>query len=209
MFRSLTLHHYWRSSSSWRVRWALELKGLKPQFVHVSLLDGSSETPEHLARHPLGYVPVLTVDGRTLVESMAILEFLDEIIPSPALFPGDAYDRQHVRSLCEVINSGTQPLHNPNVTESVSDDTGIRKEWNQRWIRRGLAAFEKIAWPRAGRFAFGNQLTAADVFLGPQCYAAERFEVNVAKEFPLIARWSEAAALTHEAKASHPESYKP
>lgn len=208
MFRELTLYHYWRSSSSWRVRWALELKGLKTKHIAVDLLDGSNESREHLSRNPLGYVPVLSVDGRNLFESMSILEWLDEVISTPALFTGDVYDRQHLRSLCELINASTQPLQNPNVTEMVSGDLEQRKEWNQHWIRRGLHAFQTTAAPRSGLHVFGNQITAADLFLVPQCYAAERFEVNL-DEFPLVKKWNIAALATPEARATHPDRFKP
>src|SRR4051794_36445226 len=99
----LTLYHYWRSSSSWRVRWALELKGLKPKMVPVNLLSDEPDSPEHLARHPLGYVPVLSTPRGNLIESVAILEWLEENYPQPSLLPGDSYDRAHIRALVEVI----------------------------------------------------------------------------------------------------------
>jgi maleylacetoacetate isomerase len=206
----LTLYHYWRSSSSWRVRFALELKKLKPTLVAISLLDGQSESAEHRARNPLGYVPVLHKAGRPyMIESMAIIEWLDETYPSPRLFPGDSFDRQHVRALCEIINSSTQPFQNPNVTERHSSDKHEQIAWAQFFIRRGLEAFETLATPRAGRFAFGDAVTAADLFLVPQCYAAERFHIDVDREFPRVAAWNRAAAATPECQASHPDRYKP
>ncbi|MBI3544841.1 MAG: maleylacetoacetate isomerase [Deltaproteobacteria bacterium] len=204
-----TLYHWWRSSSSWRVRWALELKGVKADLVLVNLMTGENEQPAHLARNPMGYVPVLALDGRNMIESMAILEYLDETHPSPRLIPGDAYDRQHVRALSELINAGTQPIHNVDVFEHHSADPEEQKRWNAHFIRRGLKAFEKLASPRAGAFAFGNQVTAADLCLVPQCFAAARFGVDVAAEFPLVARWNAASLATPECQASHPDRYKP
>ncbi len=206
--QNLTLYHYWRSSSSWRVRWALELKGLKAAYVHVDLLNGESESTEHLARNPLGYVPVLDVGGRNLIESVAIIEWLEENSPSPQLYPGDSWQRAHIRSLIEVINADTQPVQNLNVLDHYSQDPAKRKEWNQHFIRRGLEAFQALAAPHAGLFSVGNLPTAADVFLVPQCYNALRFDVDL-KEFPLIARVNEWALQTPEALASHPDRYKP
>lgn len=209
MLNEVTLYHYWRSSASWRARWALAFKGIKPKLVAVNLLEGETESAAHLARNPMGYVPVLAVAGRHMVESTAILEFLEEQIPAPQLLPGDAFDRQHVRALCEIVNAGTQPLHNLNVNEFLSDDLEVRKRWNQHWIRKGLGAFQTLAAPRAGKFVFGDRVTAADLFLVPQCYAAARFEVDVAREFPLLARWNAAGLETRECQESHPERFKP
>src|SRR5262249_10154988 len=108
--KDVTLYHYWRSSSPWRVRWALGLKGVKAQLVAINLLTDENESAAHRARNPMGYVPVLSVGTRHLIESMAIIEWLDETRPEPRLLPGDTFDRAHVRALCELINAGTQPL---------------------------------------------------------------------------------------------------
>lgn len=208
MPKNLTLYHYWRSTSSWRVRWALELKGLKPAFVHVDLVNGESESPQHLARHPLGYVPVLDVDGRKLLESVAIIEWLEENIPGPQLYAGDSFTRAHIRMLVELINADTQPIQNPTVTEKHSSDAALKKEWNQYFISRGLAAFEKLVASRAGRHCVGDQITAADLFLIPQCYNAVRFDVDLA-QFPVVQRLNAAALSTPQAIASHPDRFKP
>src|SRR5258707_740787 len=117
-----TLYHYWRSSSSWRVRWALELKGQTPKVVHVNLLDGENDSEAHLKRSPLGYVPVLESEGKMICESVAIIEFLEEKNPKPQLYPGDAFQKAHIRALIEIINADTQPVQNLTVTEKLSDD---------------------------------------------------------------------------------------
>jgi maleylacetoacetate isomerase len=205
---NLTLYHYWRSSSSWRVRWALELKGLKPNFVNIDLLTDESEREPHISRHPLGYVPVLYVDGRNLIETVAIMEWLEENYPSPQLFPGDSWKRAHVRALVEVISSDTQPIQNPSVLDYYSQDAAKRKDWAQYFIRRGLVAFQTLATPSAGRHAAGDTVTAADLFLVPQCYNALRFGLDLA-DFPLIKRIYEAGLATPEGQASHPDSFKP
>jgi maleylacetoacetate isomerase len=206
--QQLTLYHYWRSSSSWRVRWALALKGLKPSFVSVDLLSGESEREPHLSRNPLGYVPVLNVDGRYLIESVAILEWLEENIPSPQLYPGDSWKRAHIRALVEVINSDTQPMQNPTVLDNYSQDVAQRKAWAQHFIRRGFSAFQILAAPSAGRHAVGDSVTAADLYLVPQCYNALRFDLDLA-EFPLIKRLYEEGLVTPECQAAHPDRFKP
>ncbi|MEW6056810.1 MAG: maleylacetoacetate isomerase [Bdellovibrionota bacterium] len=205
--KELVLYHYWRSSSSWRVRWALECKKLKPQFVHVDLLSGEVDREPHLSRNPMGQVPVLKVDGRHLVESVAIVEWLEEVVPEPLLYKGDAFSRAHIRALCELINAGTQPIQNLNVMDRYSEDPGKRKEWSQFFIRRGLNAFQRLATTRAGTFSVGDSITAADLFLVPQCYNALRFEIDLS-EFPLIRRIYENASATTEAKLSAPDNYK-
>src|SRR5437899_2175350 len=113
----ITLYHYWRSSSSWRVRWALNFKDVEHKLVQVNLLDGESESPAYLKRNPLGYVPVLETQGRNLVESVAIIEWLEEKFPERPLYPVTPLDRAHVRSLVEIINAGIQPLQNLTVID--------------------------------------------------------------------------------------------
>lgn len=203
-----TLYHYWRSSSSWRVRWALELKGLKAKMVAVNLLDGESEREPHLSRHPLGYVPVLNVDGRNLIESAAIIEWLEENHPSPQLYPGDSFSRAHIRALVELINADTQPIQNLNVVDHHTSNADEKKRWQQHFIRRGLAAFQQLAKARAGRFSVGDRVTAADLYLIPQCYNALRFDVSLS-EFPLIERIYNEAMLTPACQATAPERYQP
>jgi glutathione S-transferase len=107
----LTLYHFWRSSASWRVRWALAIKGLPFESVPVDLLAGEQKSEEHRARNPIGHVPALGFeDGRILAESVAILEYLDDLVPEPALYPRDPWKRARVRQLVETINAGVQPL---------------------------------------------------------------------------------------------------
>lgn len=207
------LYHYWRSSSSWRVRWALAHKSLHCEYLPVNLLSDDPDSPEHLARNPMGYVPALEIiDGGTtycLTESMAIIEWLEEKFPRSPLFPGDAFQRARIRQLCETINSGTQPLQNLNVLQHFSSDPEEQKKWAQYWIRKGLHAYEQLARGGAGRFSVGDTLTAADLFLIPQLYNARRQDVMAEAEFPLLAKVMENALQTPSAKASEPERFKP
>src|SRR5437773_93893 len=114
------LYHFWLSSSSWRVRWALAFKGVPFRSVMIDLRAGEQHRPEHRARNPLGYVPTLEIDGRTLGESVAILEYLEERFPDPPLYPRDPWLRARVRQVVELVNSGVQPLQNLLVLQRVS-----------------------------------------------------------------------------------------
>lgn len=205
----LTLYHYWRSSASYRVRIVLNYKKLHPKMVHISILDGSNETPEHLSRHPMGYVPVLDVQGKSLMESVAIIEWLEEMIPSPALFPTDSYKRARARALVELINAGTQPLQNLNVFEYHSSDPEKQKQWAGHFARRGLQAYEAVAKITAKKFSLGDEFSVADVFLVPQCYSAMRFGVDVEKEFPLVWKIYQNCLGFDFVERAHPDHFKP
>jgi len=141
----LRLYHYWRSTSSWRVRWALAHKGIPCEYVAVNLLDDETDRPEHRARNPMGYVPVLDADGRLLTESVAMLEWIEELWPAPGLLPRDPWLKARTRALVEIINAGTQPVQNLSVLERLSDDPAARKAWAQHWIRLGLDSFDTLA----------------------------------------------------------------
>jgi maleylacetoacetate isomerase len=205
----LRLYHYWRSSSSWRVRWALARKGISAEMIAVNLLEGASESPEHLKRNPMGYVPALeTPGGKFIGESVAIIEWLEETHPAHPLLPRDLFLRARTRQLVEIVNSGTQPLQNLGVTEMVSEDGEKKKAWNQHWIRKGLDAYEILVKETAGKFAIGDEPTMADLFLIPQCYNASRNEIDLT-EFPTIERINRAGLALESCQAAHPERYKP
>jgi maleylacetoacetate isomerase len=204
----MKLYHYWRSSSSWRVRWALELKKLKCEYVAVNLLSDEPEQPVYLARNPMGYVPALEVGGRYLSESAAIIEWLDETHPTPALLPRDPFERAHLRQLYELINSGVQPLHNLTTSLKHSSDPQEQKTWNAYWIERGLKAYETLVRESAGKFSFGDTVTMPDLFLIPLCYTAQRNEVDLTP-YPTISRINANALATEECKRSAPEMFKP
>jgi maleylacetoacetate isomerase len=214
------LYHYWRSSSSWRVRIALHYKNLPHEEVPVSLLNDEANSPAHLARHPSGFVPVLellnsTQPSRFLTESLGMIRYLDEKHPETTLGLNDrhfdAFDRARIFALSEIVNAGTQPLQNIPVMEYVSPDPAVQKKWNQHWIENGLRIFEQslAAWsPNATQFCYGNQLTVADLCLVPQCYNAERFGVDIS-QFPMInALYANLSRLPSIA-ATHPDRFKP
>lgn len=211
MTTTLTLRTYWRSSSSHRVRLALGFKGLTYEPVFVNLLEGEQKSAANLEKNPIGHVPTLLVDGVPYVESVAIMELLEELYPEPALLPKRADDRARVRSLVEIVNAGIQPLQNLVVLEKVGDDKEKRKEWLQYFIGRGLAAFEKLLERFEkeagvhGPYAFGSTFTLADCCLLPQIHAARRHGVDLSK-LTRITRAEEAAHALPFVKAASPEA---
>lgn len=207
-----TLYHYWRSSSSWRVRLALEHKDLHVNYVPVDLLNGESESSEHLKRNPLGYVPALEIKNgteiHTLIESMAIIEFLDEINPERKLIYGNSFQKAQIRALCEIINADTQPIQNVPVFEYYSNDPQKRKEWIQHFVGRGLDAFEKQLKDLSGKYCVGDEVSAADFLLVPQCYNAIRYEMDLRK-YPKIFKIHENLNTLDVVKQTHPDKFKP
>ncbi len=206
------LFHYWRSSSSWRVRLALDWKTLPYEPVAVNLLNGESESPEHLKRSPAGFVPVLEIPGETspyLCESLAIIEYLESVHPDRrSLIPGTPIEQARIRALAEIINAGTQPVQNIPVLERHSSDPAEQKAWAREFIARGLAVYEKTCVATAGRFSVGDRFTLADVCLIPQIYNAERYQVDLAA-FPTILRVHGECTKLVEFQSSHPDRFAP
>lgn len=209
----LKLYHYWRSSSSWRVRWALAHKGIEPEYVAINLLGDDAESPEHKARSPLGVVPVLEIPNPSgepthLTESLAIIEWLEEMQPRPALLPRDPMLRARVRQLAEIINSGIQPLQNLGPQYMVSDDPEKRKAWCRHWITQGLDAYESVVRKTAGRFSVGDNVTVADLCLVPQCYSARRYDIDLGR-WPTLARIEAEGLKVDACRQTAPEQFQP
>jgi maleylpyruvate isomerase len=204
------LYSYWRSSSSWRVRIGLALKGIPYAYEPVDLLAGRQFEDAHRARSPASQVPVLEVEegGRTrrLVQSMAILEWLDERFPDPPILPADLDGRARVRALAEHVNSGTQPYQNAIVLKTLKEKLpGWEKEWAKLWVGRGIEALERaLSDGGAGRFCHGDAPGLADCYLVPQVYSARRFGVDLAP-FPTVRRIDEACAALAPFQAAHPD----
>lgn len=206
------LYHYWRSSCSWRVRMALALKGVSCEFVAVDLLTDAQSSPEHLARNPSGSVPCLelTESGSTrfLHQSVAIIEFLEETIPTPALLPQDPWQRAKVRELVQIIGADTQPVQNLRVMKHHSPDQTERAHWAKYWIEIGLTAYETACKSVAGTFSFGDTVTMADIFLVPQVYNAGRFGVDLAN-FPTLKRVHDTVTRQAFCQESAPDRFQP
>jgi maleylpyruvate isomerase len=180
----VALYSYWRSSSAWRVRIGLHLKGVPFEYRDVDLRAGAQFEQPHRGRNPLGQVPVLEVeDGgavRHLAQSMAILEFLEERFPSPPLLPSDPYGRARVRMIAEMVNSGIQPYQNQAPQKWLhAKQPGLEKEWVQHWLTSGMAALERAVAEGAGRFSHGDRVSLADAYVVPQLYGARRFDIDL------------------------------
>ena len=204
----LALRGYWRSSSSWRVRIALNWKGLEYENIPVHLVadGGHQHSDEHRALNPMREVPVLLVDGEPLAQSVAILEFLEETHPEPALLPQDPIARARARQLTEVINSGIQPIQNLRVMQRLG---GIDSK--SPGSRPGHAAGSTKAFKRskpvqehAGQYCVGDAVSFADLCLVPQIYNARRFSVDL-DPFPTIMGIEERLAALPAFKAAHPD----
>ncbi len=155
-------------------------------------------------KNPIGHVPTLTIDGTPYVESVAIMELLEELYPDPPLLPKSPQDRARVRALVETINAGIQPLQNLVVLAKIGDDQEKRSEWLKFFIGRGLAAFEAQA-SADGPFSFGKTFSIADACLVPQLYAARRYNVDLTA-FPKLVRADAAATELPFVAAAKPEA---
>jgi maleylpyruvate isomerase len=210
--KNLRLHSYWRSSASWRVRIALHWKGLPFDYAAVHLLkDGGQQfTDAYRALNPMARVPTLEwteADGqaRHLSESMAILEYLEERVPSPALLPTDAYARARVRMQAEMVNAGMQPLQNTSVTLRIKNELKAdEKAWAAHWNMHGLQSLEAAVQATAGRYCVGDAVSFADVLLVPQLYGARRFGVDL-KPYPTLLRIEAACNELPAFQAAQPD----
>lgn len=185
----MKLHGYFRSAASWRVRIALNLKGISAALVPHHLRRGEQRMPEYLAINPQGFVPALELDdGNVLTQSLAIIEWLEETHPQPALLPGSAMERARVRAFALVLAADTHPLQNLMVLNALRDlghDERTVTDWAAQTNARGLAACEMLAGRMPGPFCFGSAPTLADICLVPQLGNARRFGVDVTR-FPIL-----------------------
>ncbi|MCE8043648.1 maleylacetoacetate isomerase [Halomonas daqingensis] len=204
-----TLYGYFRSSAAYRVRIALNLKGLAYEQVAVNLVKGEQRAEENLARNPQGLVPVLeTDDGTRLTQSLAICEYLEERHPEPALLPADPAGRARVRSLAQLVACEIHPLNNLKVLKylvhELKLDEAAKLAWYRHWIAEGFTALEaRLAGEAAtGAFCHGDSPSLADVCLVPQVFNAERFECDLSA-YPTIRRIAERCrAMEAFAKAA-------
>lgn len=181
----MKLYGYFRSSASFRVRIALGWKGLAYEAVPVHLVRGGGEqfAESFRALNPASLIPVLEDDGRVLTQSLAILEYLEETHPEPALLPRQAYARAQVRALALSIACEIHPLNNLRVLKYLSGELGVSEEqknaWYRHWVESGLAQVEAMLAPVAGRHAFGDAVSFADVLIVPQVFNAQRFNCRL------------------------------
>ena len=207
----MKLWSYWRSSSAYRVRIALGLKGLSFDYIAVHLLQGGGQQhlPAFAAINPQQQVPALQVeDGDetvVLVQSMAIIEYLNERFPEPPLLPSKPRERAHVRALAELINSGIQPFQNSSTLAELQNSGVAPGPWTQTFVSKGLTALEQLAQAQAGQFLFGDRVSLADVYLVPQLYSARRFGVPL-EGFPTLTRAETSAQALPAFRAAVPEA---
>jgi maleylacetoacetate isomerase/maleylpyruvate isomerase len=181
-----TLYTFFRSSTSYRLRIALSLKGLEWEQHYISLPKMQHREAAYLDVNPQGLVPALVDDGHVLAQSLAIIEYLDERYPEPPFLPKDIFEQAYVRRLSQIIGCDIHPLNNIRVLKwlkaNVPDDKDITDRWYAHWIAEGFAAFEAclLKEARHGTYCLGDQLTMADICLAPQVANARRFNCDLA-----------------------------
>ena len=214
----MKLHGFFRSGTSHRLRIALNLKGLDYDYVAVNL-----RTEEHLgeafrALNPQGLVPVLEHEGNAMIQSPAIIEWLEERFPEPALLPAEPQARARVRAMAALVGCDIHPINNRRILEYLRKDLGHDEAtvlaWCGHWIRAGFDALEALlaADPARGDFCFGNTPTLADVYLIPQVESARRFDVDLTPYPHIVAIDRACAALDafrRAAPAAQPDAPKP
>ena len=207
----LVLYGYWRSSSAYRVRIALNLKGLayEQRAVHLVREGGEQRRPAYRAINPLGLVPALQHGPLTLVQSVAICEYLEEAFPEPALLPGDPAGRARVRALVQTIACEVQPLNNLAVLSYLSGELGadeaVVQRWYGHWVGRAFSAVETwLSGDPKSRYCHGGKPTLADAFLVPQVYNAERFGCDLAA-YPRLTAVAERCRALDAFRAAAPE----
>lgn len=204
----LKLHSYFRSSAAYRCRIALNLKGLAHDtaFVHLIKDGGQHNAPAYRALNPQALVPTLEHDGKVITQSLAIIEYLDEIQPMPSLLPGDAPSRANIRAFALAIACDIHPVNNLRVLNYLKgplrQDQAAADAWYRHWIKDGLDACEKLLPATASRFAFGDQPTMADACLIPQMYNARRYKCDLSGVPRLVAIDAACLALPAFANAA-------
>jgi len=202
------LYDYFRSSASYRVRIALNLKGIDYEQRPINLANGQQKADDYRALNPQGLVPMLEIDGHRLTQSLSIIVYLDQMYHDPPLMPADPADGAHVRALALAVACDIHPLNNLRVLKYLRGPLGVseeaKDEWYRHWVAEGLAALEEVARPRAGAFLFGDSPTIADICLVPQLYNARRFSVPV-NDYPTLCRADETASAHAAFAAAHPD----
>ncbi|MEM7218467.1 MAG: maleylacetoacetate isomerase [Pseudomonadota bacterium] len=211
----MRLYTYWRSTAAYRVRIVLNLKAIAYETQAVNLLQDPADEPARVyrERNPQGLVPALEVDGRVITQSTAIVEFLEERWPQPALLPSDPWLRAKTRALCQLIACDVHPLNNLRVLRYLRGELGQQDAavdaWYHHWIHEGFAALEKELGALRGRHCIGDEITLCDAFLVPQLYNARRFDCDLTRYPTLVAlgdALAEQPAFLAAAPAQQPDA---
>lgn len=212
-----TLYTYWRSTAAFRVRIALNLKNIDyaSESVHLVREGGQQHQPEYRAINPQGLVPTLKIDGQSITQSLAIIEYLEERYPWPPLLPSRAADRARVRALASTIAADIHPLNNLRVLKYLKGELGVSDEakhkWYAHWIAMGFGALETMlaGHQDTGEYCHGDDPGLADVFLVAQMYNAHRFDCDVSP-YPTLNRIHAACvkldAFSRAAPAAQPDA---
>ena len=207
----MKLYGFSRSSAAFRVRVALNLKGLAYEDGFIHLRRGEQRGPEYLAVNPQGLVPALEADGHTLIQSMAIIEYLDETHPEPPLLPRDPAGRARVRALAEIVACDIHPINNLRVLRylhgPLGHDQSAIETWYNHWIATGFEAFERLlaADKRSGEFCHGDTPGLADIALVPQAVNSERYKLDLSP-YPTVARIYANCMRLEAFSAAHPNN---
>jgi maleylacetoacetate isomerase len=206
----MKLYGYFRSSAAFRVRIALNLKNLSVEHAFVHLRRGDQSRPDYRAVNPQGLVPALDIDGERVIQSLPIIEYLDERHPEPPLLPPDSPGRARVRALAAIVACDIHPLNNLRVlrylTRQLGQDQGAIETWYNHWIAEGFAALEAllVGDPRTGVFCHGDRPGLADVALVPQVVNSERYRLDLSP-YPTITRIFATCMTLDAFAAAHPD----
>lgn len=206
----MKLFGYWRSSATYRVRIALALKGLDYDYQAVNLLAGEQKSEAYLAKNPLGLVPALEDnDGTTAVQSLAIMEYLEETRPEPSILPGDGAARAQARAISAMIACEAQPFMNIGIQNYLKNehgfDDGAIKKWLNNSPHKTMAAVEAMVAQSGGKFCVGDEVSMADCCLVPQMFAASRFGIEIA-EFKRLHEINERCMALPAFEKAHPKN---
>jgi maleylacetoacetate isomerase len=208
----MQLYTFFRSSTSFRLRIALAYKGIAYDARFVSLPKAEHRAPEYLAKNPQGLVPALVDDtGRVFTQSMAMIEYLDDLHPEPPLMPRGAEEKWYVRAVSQIIGCEMHPLNNVRVLKYLKgyglDDAKVNGDWYPHWVAEGFRSLEAflVGESRSGKHCLGSQFTMADVCLIPQVFNAQRFNCNL-DPYPTVMRVFEAGAALPAVKKVEPST---
>ena len=205
----MELYSYFRSSASYRVRIALNFKNMEYSYKPVHLLNngGEQRTDNYTDINPIEQVPAIRDGSTTISQSMAIFEYLDQINPEPLLFSSDPAEAAQIRQICELVNSGIQPLCNLYVLQTLKRDFGLNEDQKNQWAvhfhKRGLTALEKMVAKSKSEYSVGDRVTAADMFVVAHIFSALRYDVNL-DEYPSLKEINNKCLELDFFKKAHP-----
>jgi maleylacetoacetate isomerase len=206
---ALVLHDYFRSSASFRVRIAMNLKALQYDRVEISLIAGKQKSEEYLAMNAQGFVPMLVAGDDVIIQSLAIIDWLDRTYPEPRLIPDEPMPRAVALAQAQLVASDIHPLNNMRVLKYLANDLGlndhVKNRWIATWIHQGFDALEAMAGD--GRYLGGEAPSIADCCLVPQIYNARRFDVAL-EDFPRLLEIDAACMELPAFQAAHPDAVK-